>query len=546
MHLYISHYVGQSLSDYKTLSEGIWISKVTVLSLKDYCNARKFYCLLKHNPNCTKCDRLLQAAQIILDNIICSLSFVFKSVYPESTYNSEAAKSRILQLPVVAVRIGSPSSGISEISVMEHMSGVDYVKLRTILSVNPKAMSTKPAMTKEDVQHILSFAQNRQERETLVYTFCKAARLSATSARKIYGIDNLSQRTKKVEAALQDARSLRECIDSMIECQDDAVTMSLGLMPVEEEQSGEESQDDSDEGEETGEKINDFKELIPLEDTISLLQQCRWNWFEFLDQMEEKDGYCEGATNVLYTRAMSCTTIQVSHQEKELLQQSYDAYKIDQEICLPVDQRNADAFNGMIVSDSEVEDPEDYLEENRERLKMVVARRRRAIKRRGRYLKAKKLAEQKFLARKQCKRTDSIINQYPDIGKVIEDFVEQRNIGADAWRRTGVLTFDGNTLVGKKVTFKRIQQHLQQVYKRSFSYGTVVQLCVPRNLRRRSAKSYKSVARVTCRRARKGFEMKYNPDRHWSAALYRNLNKVEYEDGRNIVNIMRQDSEWIP
>ena len=129
MHLYISHYVGQSLSDYKTLSEGIWISEVTVLSLKDYCNARKLYCLSKHNPNCTKCDRLLQAAQIILDNTICSLSFVFKSVYPESTYNSETAKSRILQLPVVAVWIGSPSSGISEIKVMEHMSGIDYVKL---------------------------------------------------------------------------------------------------------------------------------------------------------------------------------------------------------------------------------------------------------------------------------------------------------------------------------------------------------------------------------------------------------------------------------
>ena len=34
----------------------------------------------------------------------------------------------------------------------------------------------------------------------------------------------------------------------MVECQDDALTMSLGLMQVEEEQSGEESEDDSVEG----------------------------------------------------------------------------------------------------------------------------------------------------------------------------------------------------------------------------------------------------------------------------------------------------------
>ena len=145
---------------------------------------------------------------------------------------------------------------------------------------SPKAVSAQPVMSKEDVRQILSFTQNCRERDTLVYTFCKAAGISATSAHKTYGIDNLIQRTKKVEA-LQDARSLRECIDSMIECQDDAVMMSLGLMQIEEEQSGEESEDDSDGGEKTGEKSNDFKELISLEDTILLLQQCRWNWFEF-------------------------------------------------------------------------------------------------------------------------------------------------------------------------------------------------------------------------------------------------------------------------
>ena len=51
---------------------------------------------------------------------------------------------------------------------------------------------------------------------------------------------------------------------------------------------------------------------------------------------------------------------------------------IDWENHLPMDQRNADAFNGMIVRNSKVEDPEDYVDENRERLKMVLARRRKS------------------------------------------------------------------------------------------------------------------------------------------------------------------------
>lgn len=59
--------------------------------------------------------------------------------------------------------------------------------------------------------------------------------------------------------------------------------------------------------------------------------------------------------------------------------------------------------------------------------------------------------------------------------------------------------FDGNKQVKQKVTFDRIRKHLEATYKRKFGYGTVVQLCVARNLRRKSAKRYKGVARVTTR-----------------------------------------------
>jgi len=66
----------------------------------------------------------------------------------------------------------------------------------------------------------------------------------------------------------------------------------------------------------------------------------------------------------------------------------------------------------------------------------------------------------------------------------MEEYVEQRSIGADAWRRTGVLTFDGNKEVQGKVSYGRIQEHLQKVFQRKFSYGTVVELCVAHNRRR--------------------------------------------------------------
>ena len=47
---------------------------------------------------------------------------------------------------------------------------------------------------------------------------------------------------------------------------------------------------------------------------------------------------------------------------------------------------------------------------------------------------------------------------------------------------------------------------------------------------------------MTNRRARKGFNLKFNPDEHWSCAFYKGLNKLQYTDGRNIVNINRDDA----
>ena len=132
--------------------------------------------------------------------------------------------------------------------------------------------------------------------------------------------------------------------------------------------------------------------------------------------------------------------------------------------------------------------------------------------------------------------------KYPDIGETIESFVQNNNVGAEAWRRTGVLTLDGNVKKRQKVTYERIRKHLESVYERKFSYGTVVQLCIARNRRHRSSSRYKGVAKVTTRRARKGFQLQYNPDFHWSNALYCGLNFIQLKDGNDILNVNRDDA----
>ena len=70
------------------------------------------------------------------------------------------------------------------------------------------------------------------------------------------------------------------------------------------------------------------------------------------------------------------------------------------------------------------------------------------IQRRARRRREKAIADQHFLSRKVSKRANGILQKFPNIGETIEHFVQEHQVGADAWRRTGVLTFDGNTKLG--------------------------------------------------------------------------------------------------
>lgn len=161
-----------------------------------------------------------------------------------------------------------------------------------------------------------------------------------------------------------------------------------------------------------------------------------------------------------------------------------------------------------IVSESESDSPESYasiVDPLSTAGKELLAKKRANIRRRAQRKKEKAIADQHFLSHRVSKRANTILQKFPDIRETIESFVQDHQVGADVWRRTGVLTFDGNAKLKDKVSYEKIRQHLQEKYRHNFSYGTVIQLCVPRNRRRRSAKWYRGIAKVTSRRERKGF-----------------------------------------
>ncbi len=121
------------------------------------------------------------------------------------------------------------------------------------------------------------------------------------------------------------------------------------------------------------------------------------------------------------------------------------------------DGRIARSVIGEIVTDSESDNTMSIYMITSEKGKLLVKKRRARNQRRIRRMKAKAIAEERFLSRKVCKRVCKTLQECPDVGKTIKDFVIAGNVGAEQWRRTGVLTFDGNTKLPMKVTYGRSQ-----------------------------------------------------------------------------------------
>ena len=357
-------------------------------------------------------------------------------------------------MPLVAIRVGLPSSGRSEIKLMEYLPGIDYKKVLKFLNTK---VSPTTCMSKDELSRLLSFCHCRRERESLTYAVYKASGLSKSAARKHFGLENLAKRTEAVEEAIEEAQTMKECIDSLCLTQQQAMLRTLGIHVSSDSESSS-SKVEEYSSPESGETLLH----LPPEETVQHLKAASFNWFEFLDRMEElymygSEGDKEDHLEHMYSDVINSDYLQSG--EKALLEQSHSAYLVDSQTRLRTDQREADAFNGLIVPDSDTDDAEDYVGLDNlvsDRVKTIVSKCTKAIRRHGRYLKAKWLAEQNFLARKSSQQLCGIVQTCPNIGEIIEDFVQENNIGADAWRRTGVLTFDGTSKIGKKVTFERI------------------------------------------------------------------------------------------
>lgn len=247
---------------------------------------------------------------------------------------------------------------------------------------------------------------------------------------------------------------IRESINSLSE---DQVAAAMQLLGIDDSDMDGSSEMDSS-GEQNDSLLQNTSETnyFDYDEVVPIPRASQFNWFELVNTMVEKVSSDNEISVISQLSEYFPKVLEIcrTSSEETLLQQSYQAFSNYYNTHQLEADRSADALNGFIVTDSESEDPDQYIglnDTSSEKAKAIIEKKRKAIWRRARYLISKSIANLNFLKRKQSARMKTIIKEFPTIGKEIEEFVQSCNIGADAWRRTGVLTFDGNIRVKSKV-----------------------------------------------------------------------------------------------
>lgn len=377
-----------------------------------------------HRNRTCRCYEILQAAELVLAEGVTPLSHVFKTVFPNVSYNSGIAKRRLLQMPTAVVRIEKKSPSAAELYIMEKFENFDYACLVKFLNTLSSSRLSEPRdqpITSEQVKELLSVTQNERERECVRFAIYKATGVTPTAARRLFGFENMAQREDRIKKCIEEAKEIKEAVESLAASQDKALLDSLGIWDSStEEDSGSETDCPDREERDSGKEVE--RNASPIRSNqnstlVQIMQNSNYNWFEFVDRVQSLSTYEEQFN----TEEFFLEVPQLDSFTQELIVQSHRASK-DSSYS---EERTERIVNGEIVSESEEDNPEDYIgilcdvKSNTE----LIRKKRMAIKRKANRLRSKLLAEQRFLSRKVSKRTSKILQDHPDIGKTIESFV---------------------------------------------------------------------------------------------------------------------------
>ena len=115
----------------------------------------------------------------------------------------------------------------------------------------------------------MKLAESNRERERLKYAIVKAAGISHSQAKSVYGFDNMSSRVNKVENALLEATAIRDAIENIANIKETAILCSFGINETSDGSQNESMDDDSETDTDNSESEKQPSDLDDACETVS-------------------------------------------------------------------------------------------------------------------------------------------------------------------------------------------------------------------------------------------------------------------------------------
>ena len=379
---------GLSFGNKIVLDNGIATESRCSLKLIDYKSAAYPLCTEYHKPGCLKCVDLGTICSIVLSERIVKLSSLWREI-STNPYNWHHAERLVMQVPVVTLRTDTVGDGLGEIYVASKSCKDSYNSLVNALKMLP-AVSEEQSDCTLLLKNCIGITTTTKEKELLKHVAASVMNASRREASKLLGVSfgHNGSRCEKVNEAVAKVEKLKE--DNLKKMKAELIE-KVGVSFISEEEESEASL--SSDGE------SDFEEELSA--------------FCKEDVLVSE----EGAENVVIKKR-NAEIDEMGESEKD---------GEDQDYLPPISVR---ASYTVYESDVEVKN----INNDKNKLYKRIVDKYNARTRND-------VEKMQLLQRKGGEQSREISVRHPEIGQVMEAYARLCDVGADQWRRTGVLTF---------------------------------------------------------------------------------------------------------
>ena len=187
-------YVGQNLTDNISCG-GAYVSHIKDMSLSEFQVARKLYCQHQHVPSlplkCDTCLPLINAAKEVECQQIVKLRTLFCNHFKSSSYKTDKAIRRLMQLPVVVLKVKGT------LYVLEYATQTDYHKLTQVIENLIPCEKMSLGLDRESLKALCDLASSEADRKLV--KAAASASLSGVQAKAAFGISNVHELRKEFQ-----------------------------------------------------------------------------------------------------------------------------------------------------------------------------------------------------------------------------------------------------------------------------------------------------------------------------------------------------------